>query len=121
MLIYISQGQLGNQIFQYSFLINYKNDNEYILSIGFDNLIDVFIVDKKIFNIPKNKVTRYLKVASYIFEILAKLRIVTYIGPAQKRINEYFKEDVQIINRMGLLRWSSTKSAFGRCSRTAAM
>lgn len=106
MVVYFAQGRLGNQLFQYSFLKEYANPNEYIISLGFDNLLEVMEKDNYVINIPINRITRYLKICKYIFYLLARIRLITYYRPKKKEILPgYHKEDVQIVKTAGIFGW----------------
>jgi len=66
MIIFVSEGQLGNQIFQYMFLKTIQRNNEKIIVFGFDELFNVFdIEDKTILNIPIKSDKKIVKVLKY--------------------------------------------------------
>jgi hypothetical protein len=85
MIIYFSDGRLGNQIFQFAFLCSISNSNERILTFFMDKFFEIFEVNNcNIINIStKNRYVRVLirKVIfpafDKIFKGLAKFKITT--------------------------------------------
>ena len=53
MLIFLGDGRIGNQIFQYLFIKKIQDNNEKIIVSGFEELIEVFKINDFI-NINKN-------------------------------------------------------------------
>lgn len=53
MKIFLADGRIGNQIFQYLFLKTIQDNNEKIIVSGFEELIEVFQINDFI-NINKN-------------------------------------------------------------------
>ncbi|MCK4842953.1 MAG: alpha-1,2-fucosyltransferase [Methylococcales bacterium] len=68
MLIFLADGQLGNQIFQYMFLKTIQKNNEAIIVSGFEELVKVFEIED-IVNL--NKKNRWVRV--FLFRIMKPL------------------------------------------------
>jgi len=85
MIIYFSDGRLGNQIFQFAFLCSISNSNERILTFFMDNFFEIFEINN--FNIMnfsvKNRYVRFLirkaifPLVDKIFKGLANFKIIT--------------------------------------------
>jgi len=73
MLIFLADGQLGNQIFQYVFLKTIQKNNEKIIVSGFEELKKVFEVDD-IINL--NKKNRWIR--AFLFSIIKP--ILTFLS-----------------------------------------
>lgn len=80
MLIFIADGRLGNNLFQYAFLKTIAGKREKIIVYGFDDLFKVFDgVD--VINIRKNKFLNILmyKFLRYFLYFLADKKIISSI------------------------------------------
>lgn len=83
MLIFFSDGRLGNQIFQYAFLSTIARDNELIVSTEMKQLGKTFDINNKNFKqILQNKyldffIRKFIK--TYVLNLLAKLKIIGYV------------------------------------------
>lgn len=64
MILFISGGRLGNQLFQYSFLNTISKDNEKILTIHMEQFVDKFLI--------KNNKFHHIHVSDYTFRFIRK-------------------------------------------------
>lgn len=87
MIFFISDGRLGNQLFQYAFLVTIAKENEKIFAINMEQLLEGFDIENKNFKCIKlGKYTLFLLkkyIKPYILDLLIKFRIFTHIK--QKR------------------------------------
>lgn len=61
MIIYLAKGQLGNQLFQFSYLCKIVRNNELVLTVGLDNFSKLFNTPKfRSLNFKLNKITYFL-------------------------------------------------------------
>lgn len=82
MILFISDGRLGNQVFQYAFLNTIKKDNEIILSLNMEVLVNSFrISNRRFINISGNKLFTLAsrKILPTVFMELGKFKIISYI------------------------------------------
>ncbi len=82
MILFISDGRLGNQLFQYAFLNTIRKDKEIVLSLNMEMLINSFtIINNKFINIPSNKLFTLVsrKVLPTVLLKLGKSKIISYI------------------------------------------
>ncbi|MBK2340594.1 alpha-1,2-fucosyltransferase [Francisella philomiragia] len=82
MIIFFSDGRLGNQLFQYAFLKTVSNTNEKIIATEMDNFLKVFVCHNKNFkNLSIGKYSRFFirKVFKKILYFLIRIRLVGYI------------------------------------------
>lgn len=91
MIIFISDGRLGNQIFQYVFLKTIAKENEMIITINMNEIFELFDIQNK--NIKNIKVSKYIyfvlkKFIGPIFlNFLVKMKIITYIKQDRNEIS----------------------------------
>jgi hypothetical protein len=86
MILFISQGRLGNQLFQYAFLQTIREKNEKILVLGFSELKEVFYT-KGIVNFPYRRDiwTRVsYKLFIYLINFLVSVRMISSINVDKK-------------------------------------
>jgi hypothetical protein len=138
MIIFLSEGRLGNQLFQFAFLASYAEKNEKIMVWGFKDINSLFDVKDKrffIFSIedkilgllPKNfppKLKRILKyrillemirygLVRKILEILAKSKIISSVSLKTEKICEdKYTEIPEVVLSRGFI--SSVKYV-GQC------
>jgi len=83
MIIFVSDGRLGNQIFQYAFLKTIAKDNEKIIAINMDRLQKVFDIKTKNFKqITFNNCLNFLLkkvIKDYFLKLLVRLKLISYI------------------------------------------
>lgn len=82
MILFISDGRLGNQLFQYAFLNSIRKDKELVLSLNMEVLVNSFrISNSKFINISGNKLFTLVsrKVLPTVLLKLGKSKIISYI------------------------------------------
>jgi len=82
MLLFLSDGRLGNQLFQYAFLNTIKKDNEKIITSNMEQFVDTFDIENELFiHVTTNKYTRFIikKFLKRFLMFLAKLKLIGYI------------------------------------------
>lgn len=81
MILFISDGRLGNQLFQYAFLNTIRKDKEFVLSLNMDVLVSSFTINNsKFINISGNKLVTFLsrKALPTIFKKLGNFKVISY-------------------------------------------
>jgi hypothetical protein len=105
-IIFISEGRLGNQLFQYCFLDKHKKENEKVVVFGFDQLMDVFQIDE-IANISiKNKLIKYfvLNPLKNILNYLGRKKIISYTYAQREKLSEkLYSESGNYVFSKGLI------------------
>ena len=98
MIIFLADGRLGNQIFQYVFLKTIQKNNEKIIVCGFDDLLNVLdINDKTISNLPtKNIWIRRIvyRIFDPLFNKIVDLRIISNIKVRHEKILEKYRREI---------------------------
>jgi len=83
MIIFIADGRLGNQLFQYAFLNTIANENEKIITVNMKQFVDKFeiknqnFVHKELGKYALFFVRKILK--PYILKALVELKLISYI------------------------------------------
>ncbi len=127
MIIYFSDGQLGNNLFQFAFLASYAGKNEKIIVWGFEFLTSLFDVkDKRFFIFFEDKITKYIPENLYnlkiflkykilknrirygivrkTFESLAKNKIISYVSLKKEKIcDNTYSEIPEVVFSKGLI------------------
>ncbi len=89
MIFFISDGRLGNQLFQYAFLKTIAKNEEKIIVLNMNKLQEVMeVYNKNFINIKCNKYLYYLFkliVPKYVFKPLIKVRLISYIKQDRNR------------------------------------
>lgn len=82
MILFLADGRLGNQIFQYAFLKTIQQNNEKIIVSGFENLLEVFEIDDIVNLNKKNIFIRIFlfRVLKPLLNIIAETKIITSIN-----------------------------------------
>lgn len=82
MIVFISDGRLGNQIFQYAFLNTIRKEDEYIFCINMNIFLDSFnIYNKKIINISGGRLLNFTcrNILSVVLSELGKINLISNI------------------------------------------
>ena len=82
MILFLSDGRLGNQLFQYAFLNTIKKDNEKIITSNMEQFVDRFDIENELFiHVTTNKYTRFIikKFLKRFLMFFAKLKLIGYI------------------------------------------
>lgn len=95
MMLFVSEGRLGNQIFQYAFLETIRKLNETLIVFGFDELIEVFDMPASFLNIKKNRTTNLLvfKIIRPILYFISKIRIISSISVDREKVFEHYTRE----------------------------
>lgn len=93
MIFFISEGRLGNQIFQSMFLQRISKSDEKIIVFGFDELSKVFDCSRFVTFSKNKKINRifFIIIKSIIYS-LQTLRLITFIYPEKKYYKQYSME-----------------------------
>jgi hypothetical protein len=107
MKIFLADGRLGNQIFQYMFLKTIQKNSEKIIVIGFDDLFNIFnINDSSFVNIKKNNkwIRKFSdKILKPFFYKLSKLKVINSIEiEYEKILINYKRETTRYSKKNGL-------------------
>ena len=81
MILFMSEGRFGNQLFQYAFLKTIQKNNETIIVTGFDDLLSVFQL-QDISIIEKNRRWSRMflfRIVKPLINFLSRLRLITTI------------------------------------------
>lgn len=111
MILFISDGRLGNQLFQYAFLNTIREDKELVLSLNMDLLLSGFTINNsKFINVSGNRLFTIFsrKVLSTVLLKLGRSKIIGYIEE-QKNID---KRKVGYSYKKGLLPISYVQAGF---------
>ena len=89
MLIFLGDGRIGNQIFQYVFLKTIQDNNEKIIVSGFEELKEVFEINDFINFNKYNRWIRFIlfricKPILYLFSDIRVISSITIILPIFK-------------------------------------
>jgi hypothetical protein len=107
LIIFLADGRLGNQIFQYAFLKTIQKNNEKIIVSGFEDLKEVFEIDDFI-NINKNN--RLLRViifricGSILYFLSDKKIISSIVIKHEKVLNNYIRESTTFYSIQGIVK-----------------
>jgi hypothetical protein len=110
MIYYYANGELGNQLFQYHFIVKNALPNETIIICGFDQLLSYYNLHYKILHIPKKfKLLRIFGLLlSKLFNLLARFGVITFIYPEKINYNIegriYIKDGSTIRKKIGFLK-----------------
>lgn len=107
MILFLADGRLGNQLFQYAFLKTIQTNNEKILVSGFEELIEVFEI-KGIINInKKNRLLKFLlyKLLKPILNFLSDINALSSMAVHHEKIlGKYRRESTKVNRNKGYLR-----------------
>jgi hypothetical protein len=108
MKIFLADGRLGNQIFQYVFLKTIQDNNEKIIVSGFEDLENIFEINDIINLNKKNKwVRRFLyRIIRPLFNFLADLKIISSISVnTEKVFKNYERETTKYTHTKGFIKF----------------
>ena len=106
MIIFLADGRLGNQLFQYAFLKTLQKENEKIIVSGFEDIKEVF-EDSDFTNI--NKRNRWLKFLLFrllkpVFNFLSDMRVISSVEVIREKVLEKFsRESCAVSTKKGFL------------------
>jgi len=91
MIIFLSDGRLGNQLFQYAFLNTIAKEKEIILTANMEQLVDKFEIGNKFFrHLKLGKFSLFFTkkiLKPYFLQLLVKMRIFSYIKQERNEIS----------------------------------
>lgn len=106
MIIFLADGRLGNQIFQYVFLKTIQQNSQNIIVSGFEDLKEVFEIDD-IVNLNKQKRwTRafLFRICKPILHFLSDKKFISSISiNYEKILDKYRREDITYTKEKGFL------------------
>jgi len=82
MILFLSDGRLGNQLFQYAFLNTIATEDEKILTVNMEQFVDKFDINNDFFiHVKTNKYTKFIikKFFKPFMIFLVKLKLIGYI------------------------------------------
>lgn len=106
MIVFLADGRLGNQIFQYVFLKTIQKTNEKIIVSGFEDLKEVFEIDD-IINL--NKENRWIRnflfrICNPILSFLADRSFISSLSIVHEKVfDKYRRETTKYTKRNGFL------------------
>ena len=107
MKIFLADGRLGNQIFQYVFLKTIQSNNEKIIVAGFENLKEVFDVEDFINLNKKNRWVRsfLFRLTKPILTFLSDKKIISSVAIGHEiGLEKYRRESTVFTNTKGFLK-----------------
>ncbi len=95
MILFLSDGRLGNQLFQYAFLNTIAKDNEKIIVSGFEDLKEVFEIDNIIFLNKKNRLIRafLFRICKPILNFFADKNIISSIAVNHEKVLDRYRRE----------------------------
>lgn len=105
MKIFLADGGLGNQIFQYVFLKTIKDNNEKIIVSGFEDLREVFEIDDIVILNAENKWFRDVlyRLCMPVLKYLGDRRIISSIAVNHETVlDKYRRETATFTRQKGL-------------------
>ena len=105
MIVFLADGRLGNQIFQYVFLKTIQKNNEKIVVSGFEDLTEVFEVNDFININKKNRSIRgfVFRVCKPVLHLLSDMRLISSIAINHEKVLEgYRRESTTYVEQKGV-------------------
>ena len=95
MIIFLADGRLGNQIFQYVFLRTIQKNNEKIIVSGFEDLKEVFEIEDIVNLNKKNRWIRIFlfRICKPILHFLSNKKLISSISINHEKILENYKRE----------------------------
>ena len=96
MILFLADGQLGNQMFQYMFLKTIQKSNETLVVSGFEDLIKVFEIDDLIVLNRKNILLRgfLYRIVKPILGFLSDKKILSSIAVNHEPVLELYSREL---------------------------
>ena len=105
MILFLADGRLGNQLFQYAFVKTIQKNNETIIVSGFEDLLEVFEVNDFIVWNKKNKWKRrfLFRIVKPVLCFLSSTYIISSIQVNKEKVlDKYRRESTEYTRRTGL-------------------
>lgn len=95
MILFIGEGGLGNQIFQYAFIKNFAKKGELIVTCNFKKLTQLFDIKENIYNLD-NRYIRFIlnKFAVPVLEIFSYTRLISSVRVKKIVLKERYHFEV---------------------------
>lgn len=95
MILFLADGQLGNQIFQYVFLKTIQKNNEIIVVSGFEELKEVFEIDDIVNLNKKSKGMRafIFRICKPIFYFLSNKKVISNISVNHEKVLDTYRRE----------------------------
>lgn len=111
MILFIAEGRLGNQLFQYAFLQTIRRGNEKIFVYGFDELVEVFDnVECVVLKRPRNRLLRGIlnrfiyKLVRPLLNTISSVKLFDSIEVEYDYVlGKYRREKTSFVRNKGLL------------------
>ena len=107
MLIFLAEGKIGNQIFQYVFLKTIQDNNEMIIVSGFEELKEVFEINDFINLNKNNRWIRFFlfRICRPVLHFLSDIRVISSIVIKHETIlNNYSRESTTFVTIQGIFK-----------------
>jgi len=105
LIIFLADGRLGNQIFQYVFLKTIQKNNEKIIVSGFEDLKEVFEIEEIVNLNKKNRWLRafLFRICKPILYFLGNKKIISTISVNHEKVlDNYRRESTTYVRQKGL-------------------
>jgi len=95
MILFLSDGGLGNQLFQYAFLNSISKKDEKIIVFGFDDLKEVFEISNIVNLEKKNRWIRFFfnRIMKPILTFLSDKKIISSISINHKKVLDKYRKE----------------------------
>jgi len=107
MILFLADGRLGNQLFQYAFLKTIQKNNEKIMVSGFEELNDVFEIEGIVNINKKNRILKFFlyKLINPILNFLSNINALSSVAVNHENVlGEYRRESTTVNRNRGYLR-----------------
>jgi len=106
MILFLADGRLGNQMFQYVFLKTIQRDNEKLIVSGFEDLQEVCQINDIVNLNKKSKGLRIFlfRLCKPVLEFLSNKKIISSISVKHEKVlGQYRREDISYLEEKGLI------------------
>lgn len=107
MKIFLAEGRLGNQIFQYVFLKTIQKDSEKIIVSGFEDLLEVFKIDDVINLNKKNRWWRIFlfKLCKPALVFLSDKKNISSVSVKHEKVFDKYRRETTIFDtKVGIIK-----------------
>ena len=104
MILFFSNGRLGNQIFQYCFIRSVENNDQLLITYNFEDILQVFDKIDNVINIRNKYIKFFIKiVVLFMLDILAQLKLITSYKINEINDNGFIVPDITFVKKDGLI------------------